>query len=476
MVRQLTTRAQVSGYRFLLQRAEHTLVRRDARMLHDPMRAQRQSVTIGLVVAILVAAGCGVYGLIRPVGSVADAPIVLDRAQGSLYVIVDHTAHPVLNLASARLIAGTPAAPKAVSAAALADLPRGPTLGIIGAPSALGTGAATTWSVCDATASDAATTPGPAGVARTVVAIGDDAPGGGVAPADAGLLATIDDQPYLVYRLGQGSVARTVRARVDIDAVPVRRAPGLDDAPARRLSPGLANAIEEVSPLVLPTIAEMGRPGALGFTVGTVFAVPALDGRAEHFVALADGVQPVSGLVAELLRLAGEPSSSRVPTVAPARAASVPVVASLRVEHFPARAPRLINVVDAPVICQRWHRSPGAPAAATALLAGHRMPGARPVIPVGADGPGPRVDEIRVAPGSTHNVRVTGMDPRSSRRHGRLVISDTGVRYAVDDEPTARVLGLGEPGLAPWPIVRLLPSGPDLSRAQALVAHSGYDQ
>ena len=43
MVRQLTTRAQVSGYRFLLQRAEHALVRRDARMLHDPMRAQRRS-------------------------------------------------------------------------------------------------------------------------------------------------------------------------------------------------------------------------------------------------------------------------------------------------------------------------------------------------------------------------------------------------------------------------------------------------
>ncbi|GAA3046436.1 type VII secretion protein EccB [Gordonia defluvii] len=471
MVRQLTTRAQVSGYRFLLQRAEHALVRRDARMLHDPMRLQRQSIMVGLVVAILVAAGAGVYGLIRPVGSVADAPIVLNRSDGGLYVVVDHTAHPVLNLASARLIAQTPAVPKEVSAAALRDLPRGPTLGIIGAPNALGGGSSATWRVCDVATADG-DAPG-----RTAVIIGDD---GGAAESGAGdhggLFAVVDGRQYLVYRLGTGSEARTVRARVDAGDAPVRRALRLEGAVPRQLSAGLVNAIEEVAPLAIPVIPAAGRPGALGLPVGAVFAVRALDGRAEHYVALADGVQPVSAVAAEILRLAGDPSSTSVPTVSPARAAAVPIVAALATAHFPARIPRLLTVADAPVICQRWYRPAGAPAATVVLLGGHRIPGGRPIVPVGADGSGPAVDEIVIAPGTTYDVRVTGIDPRSPRRHSRFIVGDTGIRYSVADDVTATTLGLGEPGLAPWPILGLLPAGPDLSRARALVAHGGFEQ
>ncbi|GAB10641.1 hypothetical protein GOARA_061_00800 [Gordonia araii NBRC 100433] len=480
MVRQLTTRAQVSGYRFLLQRAEHMLVRRDARMLHDPMRAQRQSITVGLVLAVLIAAGSGVYGLIRPVGSVADAPIVLNRSDGGLFVVVDRTAHPALNLASARLIVGEAATPKTVSAAALRDLPRGPTLGIIGAPNALGTGAATAWTVCDAAesgvsadvAGDRAEPP-----ARTAVVVGDGSEAAGLRAAEnAGMVAAVGGEVYLVYRLGSGMAARTVRARVDTSSSAVRRALRLDDAPVRGLSSGMANAIEEVEPLTVPTIPESGRPGALGLAAGTVFAVPGLDGRADHFVALADGVQRLTGTAAEMLRFAAASSPTQIPTVSPARAATAPIVERVRVEHFPDRAPHLLDAVQAPVVCQHWHRRPGAPAATTALLAGHRIPGGRPVIPVGADGPGPGLDEVRVAPGTTSDVRATGMDPRSSRRHGRFLVSDTGIRYSVADDRAAAVLGLGDPGLAPWPIVGLLPAGPELSRAQALVAHGRFDQ
>jgi type VII secretion protein EccB len=469
MVRQLTTRAQVSGYRFLLQRAEHTLVRCDARMLHDPMRAQRQSVTIGLVIAILVAAGCGVYGLIRPVGSVADAPIVLNRSDGGLYVVVEGTAHPVLNLASARLVAGTAAEPKTVSAGALRDLPRGPTLGIVGAPNALGSGAAPAWTVCDAASADGDAP------SRTAVVIGDGSESAGLAAgADAGLFVVVDEQAYLVYRLGRGSAARTVRAPLDADAEPVRRALGLHGAVARRLSPGMANAIEEVAPLAVPEISGAGGAGALGMPIGTVFAVSSLDGGAEHFVALADGIAPVTAVAAQMLRLSGDSSSERVPTVSPARAAQARVVDLPATSHFPVAVPRLVSVADAPVICQRWYRPPGAPAAVTALLTGHTIPGPTPVVPVGADGSGPRADEIRVAPGTTHDVRVSGMDPRNPRRHGRFLVGDTGVRYAVADDATAGVLGLGEAATAPWPILSLLPAGPDLSRAAALVAHSRF--
>ncbi|GED98324.1 type VII secretion protein EccB [Gordonia crocea] len=465
MVRQLTTRAQVSGYRFLLHRAEHALVRRDARMLHDPMRAQRQSVTVGLVLALLVAAGAGVYGLIRPVGSVADAPIVASRSDGGLYVVVDHTAHPVLNLASARLIAQTPADPKAVSPAALRTLPRGPVLGIVGAPNAIGGAAAATWAVCDAARAHTETR-------RTAVVVTDGPSPSGIGP-ERGLFVLVGDTHYLVYRLGHGTAQRTVRARIDAGDARVRRVLGLDDAVPRHLSPALADAIEEVAPLTVPAVTGAGSPGVLGMAVGTVFAVPALEGRADHFVVLSRGVQPVSAVAAALLRMTDD-AAPAVPVVAPGRAASAAVVRELPVEHFPQRVPRLVAALDAPVACQSWYRPPGAPAATTALWVGTAVPGGPPVAVVGADGTGPGVDEVRVAAGATHDVRVTGMDPRSSRRHGRFLVGDTGMRYAVADDEAARMLGLGEPGLAPWPILRLLPTGPDLSRAEALVAHGGF--
>lgn len=42
-----TTRWQVNGYRFLVRRMEHALVRRDVRMLHDPMRSQSRALAVG---------------------------------------------------------------------------------------------------------------------------------------------------------------------------------------------------------------------------------------------------------------------------------------------------------------------------------------------------------------------------------------------------------------------------------------------
>src|SRR6187549_2254469 len=94
MARQPTTRLQVSGYRFLVRRMEHALVRGDIRMLHDPMRAQSLSLTAGCVLAI-----------------------VMSRDSGALYVRIDDTLHPVLNLASARLVTGNAARPQVVSSA-----------------------------------------------------------------------------------------------------------------------------------------------------------------------------------------------------------------------------------------------------------------------------------------------------------------------------------------------------------------------
>src|SRR3954471_6944369 len=120
MARQ-STRLHVSGYRFLLRRMEHALVRGDVRMLDDPLRAQLLSLISGVVLVVIIVAACAVLAFLRPPGTLGSAPIVMVRDSGALYVRIGDVVHPVLNLASARLIAGTPANPQAVSAAAIAN-------------------------------------------------------------------------------------------------------------------------------------------------------------------------------------------------------------------------------------------------------------------------------------------------------------------------------------------------------------------
>jgi type VII secretion system ESX-1 transmembrane protein EccB len=79
MARQSTTRLHVSGYRFLLRRMEHALVRGDLRMLDDPLRAQSLSLIAGNVVALIVVAACGILAFLRPPGALGSAQIVMVR-------------------------------------------------------------------------------------------------------------------------------------------------------------------------------------------------------------------------------------------------------------------------------------------------------------------------------------------------------------------------------------------------------------
>ncbi|MGH3683825.1 MAG: type VII secretion protein EccB [Pseudonocardiaceae bacterium] len=57
-----TTKAQVQAYRFVLRRMESALVRRDAVMLHEPMRQHLRAMVVGLILALLGLAAFFVIG------------------------------------------------------------------------------------------------------------------------------------------------------------------------------------------------------------------------------------------------------------------------------------------------------------------------------------------------------------------------------------------------------------------------------
>ncbi|QRY61189.1 type VII secretion protein EccB [Gordonia sp. PDNC005] len=452
MSRRTTTRAQVSGYRFGLARAEHALVRRDVRMVHDPMRSQVRALVTGGVVAVLILAGGGVYGLIRPAPTVGDARIVADSG-GGLFVLVDGVMHPVLNLASARLVVGGPAPVKSVSARSLREYPRGPTLGIAGAPGSLPGPAddgSSTWTVCD----------GPDGTAVVAGSLS-------VSPSPRGAGAVVSYGGHVWLLFDDGPVP--VRARVDTSRVEVVRALGLEDAEARSASAALLDSFPERPELTVPDIADRGTPGPLGLPVGSVMRTAAVDGSVVYRVVLRDGVQEIPATAADMLRAADRTGGAEVREVAPGELTSVPHVTRLPLDQFPESAPR---IVDSTVLCRTWSRARDERSAHESMLSVDVLPvSTAPVRLASADGPGSRVDLVLLPPGTAEHVAVTGAPSGSALAGQRFVIADTGVRYRLAGEDAGPSLGLGDdPPRMPWSILSRLPAGPELSRAAALTA------
>src|SRR6202020_2562403 len=137
MPAQVTTRAQVNGYRLLVRRLEHALIRADSRMIHDPMRGQMRALLVGMVIAILISGGAGVLAFFKPTPNFGNSTIMLSKSNGTLFVRIGNRLHPVLNLASARLIVGKSDPPKEVDDKFLNTVPRGPAIGIVGAPNSI---------------------------------------------------------------------------------------------------------------------------------------------------------------------------------------------------------------------------------------------------------------------------------------------------------------------------------------------------
>ncbi|MEV4124630.1 type VII secretion protein EccB [Nocardia sp. NPDC049707] len=475
MPAQLTTRAQVNGYRFLLKRYEHALIRRDVRMLHDPMRSQFRSLIVGAVLGILVVAGAAIMSFLRPQGSIGDAKIVMGKESGALYAVVDGTLHPALNLASARLIAESAEAPTSVKEAKL-TLPRGPLLGIPGAPAVLpgsASGNRSIWTLCDTVALSAAgSAAGSPGAETTVIAGPLDSDGPGNARALHGEEALLVQRNGKTYLLFDGK-----RAEVDpTDSVLVRSL-GLRQHNARPVSAGLLNSATQVPALTPPKIDRVGEPGPgrlQSVPIGGVIRVRGVDAE-ELYVVLADGVQRLSPFAAEVIRNANSQQMNEIIAVPPDRLVGVPVVSRLPVDQFPQQVPRILTPEDNKVGCMMWSKSADDPAATVTILAGRELPlgeNAKTVELATGDGVGDRIDSTYLRPNSGEYVQATGIEPDTIRKGTLFYIGDNGIRYGVPDAETAAVLGLeAKPRPAPWPIISQMVPGPTLSRDEALLSH-----
>ncbi|HEX2285610.1 MAG TPA: type VII secretion protein EccB [Mycobacterium sp.] len=449
MARQSTTKLQISGYRFLVRRMQHALVRGDVRMLDDPLRAQSLSLVAGCVLAVIGLSACAILAFMQPRGALGTAPIVMVRESGALYVRIGDTMHPVLNLASARLIAGTAANPELVSASAIDNARRGPLVGIPGAPDTIAgplNGDESVWTVCE----DASST-------TTVIA-------GQVAShldaRQSALVTARGESAATTYLLSKGR-----RAEVDLRNPAVVRALKLDGVTPRPVSRALIDALPEAPPITAPHIPGIGSAGPSmmgGFTVGTVVRVTRA-GAGEYYVVLEDGVQRIGEVAADLIRFTHSHGRREIVTVAPGVIGSVPILDALPVTTFPDHG----GVAGDPVLCTRWTWSSTAGGVNSDVLVGNSLPMDGEDIPVKlaqADDSGPGIDIVLLPHGRSAYVRAVGVTGEGAEIGSRFIVNDFGVVFGVRDEDSAKRLGVTNlPVPAPWPLLARLPRGPELS-------------
>jgi hypothetical protein len=72
-----TTSSQVQAYRFVLRRMESALVRKDAAMLHEPMRHHLRATAVGLLLAALMLVAFFIVHKVHPTSAAAPAGVLI---------------------------------------------------------------------------------------------------------------------------------------------------------------------------------------------------------------------------------------------------------------------------------------------------------------------------------------------------------------------------------------------------------------
>jgi type VII secretion protein EccB len=293
---------QLQSYQFSMQRVVAALVTHESDPAQSPFRRTVAATMAGVLVAVLALAGMVVYALLAGGDTKNwrdDTVVFIEKNSGAKYVYVkeDGQLHPMLNYASALLVAnGGNRGSKAISRKSLAGVTLGPGLGIPGAPDSLPTaGELVTrpWTLCsqriDGTAAPSSLlmVGGEVSAGRKMVLPKEGSP-------DGLLISTSDTQQFLVYnnyrhRIRQPQTALT--------------AFGWSGRQPIRVAPALANALPagvEVRPL---SIANRGQQsGTLrAAKIGQIYTAAAQGGRHEYAVAAADGVVDISEVEANLL-------------------------------------------------------------------------------------------------------------------------------------------------------------------------------
>lgn len=445
-------REQVQAHRFVTRRIVAALMHGEPEAPEPPMRRLALSVLGSVLVAAIVFAGVGVYGLLFPGGrNPAENTLVIERETGAKYVYLQGRLHPVLNLTSARLILGKADPPtQTISIRSLLNVPRGRPVGIPNAPDSLPARSALVglpWGVCSAPRS-----PGSLDAATQVFVGG--VPEGGSALGNRGLLVSAGaDRLFLVWQQARLRVrGNTVLAALEWTSVsPVT----VGEAFLNALLPGpdlTPLAVNDAGQRWTRTIA--GRPA----TVGDVYRA-----GSQVYLLHNDGLSPVGATMSRLLLAGGRPAIEISAQEAGAALSQV----KIEPQGFPDTVPEVIRTPKPAMACAGYLGAASGSTPDIAVQTYERVADSFSLPPDQAALPGTdgvvTADRVNLAGG--HGAVVRALQGNAS---GLVyIITDQGLKHPLPLDKTGPVLtALGYGGYAPVvvpaSILALIPTAPAL--------------
>jgi type VII secretion protein EccB len=463
-----TQRDQIQAYQFLRRRLVSALVTADANHPTSPSRRLILGTILGVAGAVLITAAFGVIGLLNPSGS-ADwrqgGQVILEQETGARYVFgQDGLLHPVLNYASARLLAGGAGDQTVtVSSKTLSGASRGAMLGIPGAPDSLPAAGSLTDSVfasCSRTPPDL---PANAAPLSTVV-LASAVPGGHpLALGQALLVAPPGGADFLIT--GGHRFRLTDRAAV--------AALGYEGLATVRVSDSWLSTVPAGRDLGLVDVPDAGAPGP---TVGgTRTTVGQVLGDGTFYVVRGDGVQPVSETEARLVLgdaanapayPNGRPAVVRMSFAAldgaPRSRSAGP--ASTSPTDYPHALPTIVSPGGNAVLCAVGD---GIDQAAVIVSGALPLPRGAQVMQVDQRTDDRVADQVYVPPGTGTLVRERVGDGVGTAT--TYLITDAGMKYPVPHADAVAALGYGgvTPRQVAGTLLALLPTGPSLDPVAA---------
>lgn len=451
-----TRRDQLHSYQFMTQRVISAFVMRETDPLQSPLRRGVGAVFAGLMVAVVVAAGFGIAGILTKVGGdgwKTDGSVVIEKETGASFVYFDGALHPALNYASAMLAAGRPnPTVSRVSGKSLSSAPRATTVGIPGAPNSLPAAnrrIGLPWTVCATPATDSA-----GRTISTTRLAASVAPEGGRDVAEQAILVR-DFELGGTYLVWHGRRFRVLDAQTSVAAlfgaastVPVGAA-WLNALPAGT----------DISPIA-PGGAGQPSPAVPGHAIGDVLLNQTGSGP-QYYLVFTDGIAPITELQKDLLaaRSQVQPTEVQAATIT-----SLPRSSRLNSpagdSQPPSSPPELLRPASTDQICAVTSDARATPA----VRVGGTVPGLDSATPTESTSPEGTslADRVLVPAGRVATVRALASPTADAGPY--YVVTDVGIKYPVPSGSVLQMLRY-EPEQAvdvPASLVARIPSGPTL--------------
>jgi type VII secretion protein EccB len=459
-----TRRDQLHSYQFLTQRVISAFVMRETDPQQSPLRRGVGAVFGGVMVAILVAAGFGIYGILTKVGSdgwKTEGAVVIEKETGASFVYQGGALHPMLNFASAKLASGRGGAQAfRVSSKSLAEVPRGITRGIPGAPDSLPgvkRRIGLPWTICSLQTTDQAGTQ----ITQDRLAVGRGTTGGRGLTDSEGLLVrdSTEGATYLVWR------GRRHRIQDAANLVPAI----FGQVRSERVGSAWINALPTGSEIENIVIPDRGQPSTEfpDRAIGDVLTTETGTGE-QHYLVYEDGWAPITPLQLAILGTQADLKREDV---------AVSVINNAEQSRFGGRAPSdagaapesppaLVPANEQVCAVTSDGRTP------PAVVVDGTVEGLDTVAPTrrSTDAGDVLADGVLVPSGRIAVVRVLASP--TAEAGGYFVVTDTGSKYGVLTGEVLELLGYpaAEAIEVPAALMLRLPTGPTLDPAEAIKA------